>query len=122
MADASTVPTVDPTAVPAGTEPYFVFVVREYVIPPIVFIAMLAFLWKNAFLPLMRGGLVEFKRVPRNGPQGEGDSLLDDSDRGVAAVDDVVIADGKAESSPPSSPSETAKNGSATRRRKAKKE
>ena len=45
-----------------------VYAIREYVIPTLVFIAMIRFLWKNAFKPIFVDGAIwEFRRVPTGG-------------------------------------------------------
>lgn len=68
---------------PQPGEPYFVFAVREYVIPLTVFILMWVFLWKNAIKPLATGNIGAFRRVGGNNNNNNGGG--DGSDEGATS-------------------------------------
>jgi hypothetical protein len=84
----------------ANDEPYYVEVIREYILPAIVFFFMVRFLFKEIIRPMFSTGMIwQYRRVPKgaNGDANGAAALEDEevSSAGVAAATAVEGNDSK---------------------------
>ncbi|KAF8296834.1 hypothetical protein TcYC6_0086920 [Trypanosoma cruzi] len=78
---------MDPARIPG--EATVVFLLREYVIPIVVFVMMVAWLLRNVVLPMCSGNVV----FTRNVPPFQGDASLPEAGRmHLAEVADTAVA------------------------------